>query len=244
MGMISDNQLPHHTRITGLVIQRFKAKYNRTAKEMKNEIRDYLGCVAYIWSSMTRTGYMAVTAYYISRDPAPGDLVLRSRRHVRGKHGGENVGQTIIKKAGCEGNISVVTMDNMTTNDKAMEETVKELEQLDIPFDIERNQVRYCPHINNISSKADAKESPVGKLILSEKYRAQLQRYVLSRIGFEALNDFCEFLACTMTSSKRTAQNTLRSNTASENHTFPAIPAGYAPAAWPMVDKPRSTLQE
>ncbi|KAI5896180.1 uncharacterized protein SCHCODRAFT_02440073, partial [Schizophyllum commune H4-8] len=66
MGKISDNELPHRTKIADLVIQRFKAKYN----EMQNEIRESLGrvaCTTDIWSSVNRTGYMAVTAHYISR---------------------------------------------------------------------------------------------------------------------------------------------------------------------------------
>ena len=53
MGKISDNELPHRTKIADLVIQRFKAKYN----EMQNEIRVRLSLPLFPASAEHRAGF-------------------------------------------------------------------------------------------------------------------------------------------------------------------------------------------
>ncbi|KAL1738946.1 ribonuclease H-like domain-containing protein, partial [Schizophyllum fasciatum] len=159
---MDEADLPHRTRMTELIEERFEKEFNR----LKDEIQNSPGRVAFtmdVWSRVNLESYLAVTAHYIHTTPA-GQDVLKARlvafHHLEGSHTGENMGRafiSIVEKLGCMAKISSITLDNASNNGTLMSEVASTLAGLEIPFDVDGNRIRCFPHVVNIAVKAGIK---------------------------------------------------------------------------------------
>ncbi|KIJ06348.1 hypothetical protein PAXINDRAFT_26351, partial [Paxillus involutus ATCC 200175] len=73
---LRDQDIPHRTKLTQLIEERYKIEYVAMVQEIQNS----LGRVSFtsdLWSNQTIKGFMAVTAHYCSED-AQGHLILHS----------------------------------------------------------------------------------------------------------------------------------------------------------------------
>ncbi|KAG5640289.1 hypothetical protein DXG03_009495 [Asterophora parasitica] len=94
---LSEDDLPHCTKLTKIIINTFKREYTK----MVDDIQNSLGCVALtidIWSQMSLAAHMAITAHYIAL-ATDGQLVLQSCliafQRLKGSHTGKHLAEVV-----------------------------------------------------------------------------------------------------------------------------------------------------
>ncbi|KAJ3839627.1 hypothetical protein EV361DRAFT_772349, partial [Lentinula raphanica] len=61
---LSENDIPHRTKLMDLIFNQFDKQFN----EMKNELKHSLGHISFtsdMWSNGVLKGFMAITAHYM-----------------------------------------------------------------------------------------------------------------------------------------------------------------------------------
>ncbi|KAG1723813.1 hypothetical protein EDB19DRAFT_1582895, partial [Suillus lakei] len=64
-GKIDDTELPHHTKITQMVLDEYRREYNRAKDDIKNAL-GRISMTTDLWSDPNRDSYMAVTAHFMT----------------------------------------------------------------------------------------------------------------------------------------------------------------------------------
>ncbi|KAG1718033.1 hypothetical protein EDB19DRAFT_1576115, partial [Suillus lakei] len=65
-GKIDDTKLPHHTKITQMVLDEYCREYNRAKDDIKNAL-GHISMTTDLWSDPNHDSYMAVTAHFMTR---------------------------------------------------------------------------------------------------------------------------------------------------------------------------------
>ncbi|KAG1895162.1 uncharacterized protein F5891DRAFT_893471, partial [Suillus fuscotomentosus] len=65
-GKINDAELPHHTKITQMVLDEYRTEYNKTKDDLKNAL-GRISMTTDLWSDPNRDSYMAVTSHFMMR---------------------------------------------------------------------------------------------------------------------------------------------------------------------------------
>ena len=134
---LQDEDIPHRTKFTELIMERFKVKFTDVMRELQvcvvlsQELRlltdgqSAEGRISYtsdLWSNMKLASFMAITAHFMGRDER-GNLVVKTRliafRAVAVGHTGENLARIfygILKEYSL---LYKVILPPHTTNDKA-----------------------------------------------------------------------------------------------------------------------------
>ncbi|KAJ7468179.1 hypothetical protein FB451DRAFT_389795 [Mycena latifolia] len=74
---LEDRDIPHRTKLSELVSQRFKYEWTRMVEDMANSL-GRVSATDDIWSRMNLESYMAISLHYSAKD-AKGNLVLKSQ---------------------------------------------------------------------------------------------------------------------------------------------------------------------
>ncbi|KAF5387624.1 hypothetical protein D9615_000715 [Tricholomella constricta] len=161
---LTENNLPHRTKLTEIIVESFKKEY----AELMNDIQNALGRVSLTsdgWSRTSLSSHLAITAHYMVMS-SDGHLILRSRliafRKLEGSHTGENMAKVlwrVINDLNIVDRIGMITLDNASNNNTMMEHlerlfpTVQRMPAPIIIFDREGNRIRCFPHVTNIAVK-------------------------------------------------------------------------------------------
>ncbi|PPR07616.1 hypothetical protein CVT24_004169 [Panaeolus cyanescens] len=155
---LEDEDIPRRTKMGSLVTEYFHSEY----EAMKQELKDAEGRVLLttdIWSRTNLEGYMGITAHFIVKVLKTYTLrnELIAFRHIKGTHSGANIGKemyNILENVGITNKLGHITTDNASNNSTMMEEMVKSLEGLGVPFHAKSNHIRCFPHVINLAVKA------------------------------------------------------------------------------------------
>ncbi|KAI0309877.1 hypothetical protein OF83DRAFT_1071366 [Amylostereum chailletii] len=99
---ITDSDIPHRTKVTDLIYERFCIEYRKMVAEMQN-CPGRISFTTDVWSDPSLNSFMAVTAhYFVERTGADGKKHLAyvsqliAFRHVPFSHSGENLAEAFL----------------------------------------------------------------------------------------------------------------------------------------------------
>ncbi|KAG2356415.1 hypothetical protein BDR07DRAFT_1300624 [Suillus spraguei] len=98
-GNIQDKNLPHHTKLTEMILKEFQTEYHK----VKTDLKKALGCISHttdLWSDPNLDSFMALTAHFMAHD-LKGVLVFKTHlvavHFITGAHTGAHLGQEFLK---------------------------------------------------------------------------------------------------------------------------------------------------
>jgi hypothetical protein len=96
-GKLDDNDIPHRTKMTCLILDTYKKEMQQTQKEM-GRAEGRISFTTDLWSDPNLDSYMAISAHYMSRVPSFNSKPrleyqsgLIAFRFVEGSHSGANL---------------------------------------------------------------------------------------------------------------------------------------------------------
>ncbi|KAJ3535357.1 hypothetical protein NM688_g6991 [Phlebia brevispora] len=160
---LGDEDLPHRTRLTELIMERFNTKKADLMKELQSA-EGRISFTSDVWSNMKLTSFMAITAHFSAYDER-GNLTIKSRliafRALSNSHTGENLASVcfeVLQEYGILHKAGEVTLDNASNNNTMMVSLQRLFTAHGIPFDHEQNRIRCFPHVINIAAKTGLKQ--------------------------------------------------------------------------------------
>ncbi|KAF9060233.1 hypothetical protein BDP27DRAFT_1181670, partial [Rhodocollybia butyracea] len=63
---LNESDIPHRTKLSELIDERFKVEYSKIIEEIRNSL-GHLAITSDIWSRVNLEGYLAVTITYLHR---------------------------------------------------------------------------------------------------------------------------------------------------------------------------------
>ncbi|GLB45637.1 putative encoded by [Lyophyllum shimeji] len=160
---LDEDDLPHRTKLTQLIYERFQLEFKKLIEELKNAA-GRISFTSDLWTDQNRRSYMAITAHFMSFG-INGQVTMTTRlvafRYVPGSHSGQNLAKVfvaILKELGIFNRIGMVTLDNASNCGSMMEFVALLLRDMGVYFDKEGNRIRCFPHIINLAVKAGLKQ--------------------------------------------------------------------------------------
>ncbi|GLB45978.1 putative hAT family C-terminal dimerisation region [Lyophyllum shimeji] len=123
---LDEDDLPHRTKLTQLIYERFQVEFKKLIEELKNAA-GRISFTSDLWTDQNRRSYMAITAHFMSFG-TNGQVTMTTRlvafRYVPGSHSGQDLAKVfvaILKELGIFNRIGMVTLDNASNCGSMME---------------------------------------------------------------------------------------------------------------------------
>ncbi|GLB45625.1 hypothetical protein LshimejAT787_2500170 [Lyophyllum shimeji] len=139
---LDEDDLPHRTKLTQLIYERFQLELKKLIEELKNAAGPH-------FMSFGINGQVTMTTRLVAF------------HYVPGSHSGQNLAKVfvaILKELGIFNRIGMVTLDNASNCGSMMEFVALLLRDMGVYFDKEGNRIRCFPHIINLAVKAGLKQ--------------------------------------------------------------------------------------